>query len=356
MVTVNLIKYNLFSATGGPNLYGTEPWHFYLRNLALNFNVWLPLALLSLPVFLMSKFLSSSRLGFSSGLRVIVFLLPFYLWLAIFSLQPHKEERFMYPVYPFLAVNAAICLHVILSALGSTDPSTLMGKVPARLKLFAVTTLLLLSADLGLARIYGLYSGYSAPLKLYAPLGAGVPGGEQGLGGNGDSVCFGKDWYRLPTSYFLPRGMHARFVRSGFRGLLPGDFAESRTGFGFWSGTWLPTIGLNDRNEEDPGRYVDVLRECRFLVDTQYPERQLRPGYMPDPDEPDYVADTEHWEVVKCIPFLDAESTHVLARALWLPEISALPEKYRRRWGRHCLLRRRDAVPAAGGHGEGKQS
>ena len=34
--------------------------------------------------------------------------MPFYAWLAIFSLQPHKEERFLYVVYPILCFNASV--------------------------------------------------------------------------------------------------------------------------------------------------------------------------------------------------------------------------------------------------------
>ena len=30
-----------------------------------------------------------------------------FLWLAVFVLQPHKEERFLYPVYPLVALAAA---------------------------------------------------------------------------------------------------------------------------------------------------------------------------------------------------------------------------------------------------------
>ncbi|RYO73820.1 hypothetical protein DL763_011137 [Monosporascus cannonballus] len=296
LVTVpwNIVKYNIFSSAGGPDLYGTEPWTFYFRNLLINFNIWFVLAFLSLPLFLLQKAFSTKSHGFQSGLRTIVFLSPFYMWLGIFTLQPHKEERFMYPAYPFIALNAALALHIILSAFGNPDPKTLVGKIPPKLKLAMVMAVIFLSLDLGVARIVGLYTAYSAPLKLYEPLGAGVFG-QQGLGSRGDNVCFGKEWYRFPSSYFLPRDMHAKFIRSEFRGLLPGEFSEARTGFGFWSGTWLPPSGMNDRNEEDMGKYVDI-RQCSFLVDTQYPEHG---GALP-PNEPDYIADTENWDVVKC--------------------------------------------------------
>jgi alpha-1,2-mannosyltransferase len=334
VVSWNIIKYNIFSETGGPNLYGTEPWTFYFKNLALNFNIWFVLALLSLPLFFLQKVFSPSTQGFASGLRSIVFLAPFYMWLGIFTLQPHKEERFMYPAYPFLAMNAAMSLHIILTALGHANPKTLIGKIPARLKLFVVTIVMLLSLEVSFSRIWGIYSAYSAPLSLYKPLNT--------IGGRGESVCFGKEWYRFPSSYFLPNDMRAKFIRSEFHGLLPGEFSEAGTGFGFWSGTWLPTSGFNDRNEEDPSKYVD-LRTCSFLVDTQYPEQQKQLGWTPSPEEPDYVADTEKWEEVKCVPFLDAASTSFLARALWVPEWAPVSETYKRKWGRHCLLKRRKA-------------
>jgi alpha-1,2-mannosyltransferase len=331
VVSWNIVKYNIFSETGGPSLYGTEPWTFYLRNLALNFNLWFVLALLALPLFLLQKLLSPSKLGFQSALRTVVFVLPFYMWLAIFTLQPHKEERFMYPAYPFLALNAAISSHVLLSIIGGTEsPSggigkavtSLVSKVPAQLRLVAVAAAFLLGAVApGLLRTYGLYTAYSAPLRLYSPLAD--------VGGAGDSVCFGKEWYRFPASYFLPRDMHAKFIRSEFRGLLPGEFSEARTGFGVWSGTWLPTSGLNDRNEEDMGKYVEV-HACDFLVDTQFDRDEL------PPNEPDYVADA-NWEVVRCEPFLDAAKTPALARMVWVPDFAP---RFRRAWGRHCLLRR----------------
>lgn len=241
----------------------------------------------------------------------------------------------MYPAYPFLALNAAISIHILLTTIGTQDPKSLVAKIPAKLRLLVVSAVFLLAATLGLARIYGIYSAYSAPLKLYEPLGAGVRG-EEGIGGRGDLVCFGKEWYRFPSSYFLPRGMHAKFIRSEFRGLLPGEFSEADIGFGFWSGTWLPPNGLNDRNEEDPGKYVDI-RACNFLVDTRYP---LHEGELP-PNEPDYVADKENWEVVKCVPFLDAARTHPISRMLWVPDSELVPEAFRRKWGNHCLLKRK---------------
>ena len=328
----NIVRYNIFSSDKGPELYGTEPWDFYIKNLILNFNVWFVLAMLALPLFLLQKILAPSNQGFQSGLRTLVFVTPFYMWLGIFTAQPHKEERFMYPAYPFLALNAALSLHIILTALGNPDPKTLVGKIPARLKLLAVVSMFGISLSIGLARVYGIYTAYSAPMKIYEPLWSGIDG-QAPAGMERDSVCFGKEWYRFPSSYFLPRDMRAKFVRSEFRGLLPGEFSEA---FGFRSGTWRPPRGMNDRNEEDPDKYVE-LSTCSLLVDTQYPAR----SDMLPPNEPDYIADRENWDVVRCEPFLDAAETSLLARAIWVPDLDIVPEKFRREWGRHCLLQRK---------------
>lgn len=351
VVAWNIVKYNIFSAAengGGPNLYGTEPWTFYFKNLALNFNIWFVLALAALPLFLLQKIAGTSKKGLVSGMRAVVFLTPFYMWLAIFTLQPHKEERFMYPAYPFLALNAAFALHIVLEGIGHSTPGTLAGLIPGKVKLLAVLGVFTSCLAVSGLRIYGVISGYGAPLSVYKPLGgnvqhhdvaAGIADGSI-VGNTGDFVCLGKEWYRFPNSFFLPRDMHVKFVRSEFRGLLPGEFSEARTGFGLWSGTWLPTSGMNDRNEEDMGKYTD-LNTCAFMVDTQYPEN-ARLGRALPPHEPDYVADTANWEIVQCEPFLDAGNTGFLARALWVPDLDFLPGKYQRKWARHCLLKRRE--------------
>lgn len=108
-VPLNIVLYNVFSGgSKGPNIYGVEPWTFYIRNLALNFNVWFLLALLALPSLLFQHFIRQKSVSRQTLLRGVVFVSPFYLWLAIFTLQPHKEERFMYPAYPALVSNPAV--------------------------------------------------------------------------------------------------------------------------------------------------------------------------------------------------------------------------------------------------------
>ncbi|KAF2088575.1 glycosyltransferase family 22 protein [Saccharata proteae CBS 121410] len=328
-VPFNAVLYNVFSGPGkGPNIYGIEPWHFYMRNLILNFNVWFILAMAALPLTMLHHFLRRKAATRQTTLRGLVFVSPFYLWLAIFTLQPHKEERFMYPAYPALAFNAAMSLHILLAYFGSTDPADLVSKIPAKLKLAVVTMFVMFAIDIGVWRALGMATAYSAPLSVYSPLQ------QPGVAYPGDNVCLGKEWYRFPSSYFLSDGVKAKFIKSEFTGLLPGEFSEATVGFGFFPGAWLVPSGMNDENKEDPGKYTDIAH-CSFLVDSSFPSS------TPTELEPDYAADTETWEALKCEKFLDAGSTGVLGRLGWVPDWEIVPAQYRRQWGQYCLLKRK---------------
>ena len=254
MVPWNLVRYNIFSGSDrGPDIFGTELFDFYFRNLFLNFNFWTVLALLAAPL-LAFQFLLSARASSKFALiRSFFFTFPFYMWLAIFTLQPHKEERFMYPAYPFLGLNAAMSLHTILGWFGNADTASIIGRIPPKIKLMLVTSCVIVAIDAGLLRTVGMLTAYRAPLQVYRALE--TPNTISPT----DTVCIGKEWYRYPSSYFLPNGAHAKFVNSEYRGLLPGEFSEAKTGFGFFPGTWLVPPGLNDQNIEDPGKYVSII-------------------------------------------------------------------------------------------------
>ncbi|KAH0537021.1 hypothetical protein FGG08_006156 [Glutinoglossum americanum] len=329
VVPFNIVRYNIFSGPGkGPDIFGTEPWHFYVRNLLLNFNIWFIFAIGALPLAALQYKDRSIHPSKRTTFRSIVFLSPFYLWLAIFTLQPHKEERFMFPAYPALALNAAIGLHVALSYIGSSNPRTLFGMIPPKVKFVAVSVLMIGAIDAGLWRTMGMVTAYSAPLHIYSTLEnleQAVPGGI---------LCLGKEWYRFPSSYFLPNDMKAKFVKSAFDGLLPGEFHEGKTGFGIWSGTWLMPPGMNDENREDMSKYTS-LSQCSFLVDSYFP------GSKSSELEPHYVLDTANWQELSCRQFLDTSRTSLLGRTLWLPDSNLIPERFRRQYGRYCLLRRK---------------
>lgn len=338
LVPFNIVWYNVFGGKG-PDLYGTEPWHFYLRNLFLNFHFWLILGLLAMPLLVLQQFWKGKVTTKANYIRGIIFLAPFYIWLAIFTLQPHKEERFMYPAYPALILNAAMGLNVILSSLGSNNPADAISKIPVQIRFGAILAFLATTVFISIFRTFGSVDAYGAPLAIYKPLH------QANFTRAGDTVCLSKEWYRFPSHFLLPEGVRAKFVKSEFSGLLPGEFSEAGQGFGLFPGAWLPPPGMNDENIEDIGKYTDIKR-CNFLVDSHLPSTQ------PTTREPSYILDSNTWDRVKCLPYLDTASTGLLGRLGFVPNLSFIPSKHKRVWGEYCLLKRKikpikqqDALP-----------
>ena len=360
-----LATYNIFGGSGkGPNIFGTEPWHYYIRNLLINFNLWFVLAVAVLPLVLYQRRVSgtpSSRLPF---FRTMVTISPFYLWLAIFTLQPHKEERFMYPIYPCLALNAALASHIIITMLDiplslpkltttkEESPTVQIAGGPAPkpasppsmtpiptstliqyLKLFVLVSLLLLATILSTLRNLNLSTAYHAPISIYTALHNTTTTSTQ------PTVCLAKEWYRYPSTYHLPLHYRPAFIASSFHGLLPGSFSEAED-FGFFPGAWLEPGGMNDQNLEDVEKYI---REegCDFLVDSWFQGGQGISEEQPDRVHGGRGKGDVLWEKVKCERFLDQEKTGVLGRLFWMPEGEWVPRAMRRIWGEYCLLKRK---------------
>lgn len=138
-VPLNIVLYNVIN-TGqgkGPDIYGlssiyhppgTEPWDYYLKNLFLNFNIVSVLAISSIPIVLTSWIVSYLLSKVKNGddkpnhWRYVVQTSAFYIWLVIFSLQPHKEERFMFVVYPLICFNAGVSLLFLKSLFSKIMP------------------------------------------------------------------------------------------------------------------------------------------------------------------------------------------------------------------------------------------
>ncbi|KAI8826582.1 Alg9-like mannosyltransferase family-domain-containing protein [Fimicolochytrium jonesii] len=305
VVPLNLVLYNVFSgADKGPDIFGTEPWWFYLLNGSLNFNVLFPMYLLALPLQ----------------------LLPANVMLGIFSLQPHKEERFLFVVYPLICFNASIALFIARSWIqnaASFFTSRTVGRRASRAFaaiFFAIFTVLSLS------RTLALYFHYHAPLDVYPQLHYRVPTGSA-TSSKEINLCVGKEWYRFPSHYFLPDGVRLRFLKSSFDGLLPKYFEEHHLL------THVEVTGMNDQNIEAMDRYVPI-ESCDFVIDYTPPNAQ----FHPDAAEPLYSLDEEHWVKHYCKPFLDSASTARLARAFYVPGLGS------KSWGEYCLLKRRHVL------------
>lgn len=95
-----------------------------------------------------------------------------------------------------------------------------------------------------------------APLRLFPRLAAHLS--EQGITGP-VTVCMGTHWHMYPSAFHLPGvGSELRFLDEGFRGILPGPFVSTSTG---WE-------GVNDRNQAHPGQFAD-RDECDFVVEVR---------------------------------------------------------------------------------------
>lgn len=110
---LNAVLYNVFNSHAGPELYGVESFPFYLINLMLNFNLVLVASLFSLPMLILSKIFMTTRKHKMLESTHWICVISMLLWLVIFSIQPHKEERFMYPIYPLICASAALTIKLI---------------------------------------------------------------------------------------------------------------------------------------------------------------------------------------------------------------------------------------------------
>lgn len=167
----------------------------------------------------------------------------------------------MYPAYPFLALNAAISLHLVLAYIGTNDPKALVRRIPLNVRFGAVVIFVMLGINISILRTAGVVTAYRAPMQVFKPLQ------EPDIAQAGDFVCTGKDWFRYPSSFFLPNNsLRLKFIKSKYDGLLPGEFLEKSDELGEFPGTWTIPQGMNDQNEEDFGKYVRIhLKKTYYL-------------------------------------------------------------------------------------------
>ncbi|KAI0049268.1 glycosyltransferase family 22 protein [Auriscalpium vulgare] len=382
----NIVKYNVFpDAVRGPGLYGTSPWYFYVLNLLLNFNIVVPLALISLPALYITYRVDRRRLGVytvssetSSPFTLLALrLVPFYIWLGILTVQPHKEERFMYPAYPLLCFNAAVTTYLIRGWLEQVYIKVTKSPYRAsKTSIFNRSTLfiVLLSMLISLSRIFALWKYYHTPMTIvYVFEKEEVPHLLNATGllphtlpppelmseykarkatdrededdfdlalieQFGLRICLGKEWHRFPGHYLVPTGVRVDWIKSEFDGLLPAHFQETGRNSSIGvraTGTSAVPVGLNDLNKEEPMHYVDVS-SCDYLIDLDFPDDPIV-----SPNEPRYILDQETWDPIICLPFLDARHSSLLTRTLWLPGETWQSQNS---FGDYCLLRNRETV------------
>ncbi|GMT14335.1 hypothetical protein PFISCL1PPCAC_5632, partial [Pristionchus fissidentatus] len=324
LAPLNIILYNIFSEHG-PDLYGVEPLSYYVKNLVLNWNVVSLLWLGALPLsFILQAILfpvpkNAKRI---LGLPINPFFyrrlspialafLSVSLWFLVFFSQAHKEERFLFPVFPLLALLSAVTLDALNRL---ADHLSLPSPSYWLLGAFIV---------ISCSRTYSLYRNYSGTVDSYKAFSDYLTDNQQNLDfsirNDPLSVCVGKEWHRFPSSFFLPdavdnkgrvRPIRLRFLRSQFRGLLPKYFPDGK----FPSRTRSIPSEMNDENREETTRYVP-LDTCDYVVDLETPDRTaLEPNYG-----------KEHSNILRPIirhSFLLPHRSHWFLRAFFIPFLS----------------------------------
>lgn len=287
-VSWNILMYNVLNANEetGPNIFGIEPWFYYVLNLVLNF---------PLPVLLFVI------IGISHK-RIWPLSVSLLVWLGIFGMQPHKEERFLYPIYGLITLTSAIGFYKALSIFNFNKC----------LKQTLKYIILLITIVQAVSRITAFVTNYTGTLEVYSHL--------QNLPNNGTeivNVCTGREWYHFPNSFFLPDSFRLRFVQSGFDGLLPGDFPESESLFE--NIRTIPT-GMNNMNHFDADKLVDI-EECQYFVDISEDTDIEKDAFSAE--------DNLNWSPIYCKKFIDTSKSKLLGRAFAVPEfISSLADKY----------------------------
>ncbi|KAG8569358.1 hypothetical protein GDO81_014383 [Engystomops pustulosus] len=305
---LNIVLYNVFTPHG-PDLYGTEPWPFYFINGFLNFNVVFIMALFALPLtWLMEHLLQKINTVQNLGRPYWLTLAPMYIWILIFFTRPHKEERFLFPIYPLICLCGAVALSALQKCYHFLFQRYRLEHYTVSSNWLAIGTVLLF-ALLSFSRSIALFRGYHAPLDLYPEFYriAKDPSIHTVPESKTVNVCVGKEWYRFPSSFLLPDNWQLQFIESEFRGQLPKPYAKGR------QATRIVPKDMNDQNREETSRYLDIAK-CHYLIDYDTATKTAR--------EPRYSA-KEEWTVIAYKSFMDASRSSKLFRAFYVPFVSS---------------------------------
>ncbi|CAI9737087.1 alpha-1,2-mannosyltransferase ALG9-like [Octopus vulgaris] len=303
---LNILLYNIFTEHG-PDIYGTEPFTFYFLNGFLNFNIAFLLALICLPIAVVAKFICKQSKN--SDIPLWLSMGPMFIWIIIFFTRPHKEERFLFPIYPFFALGAAISITYMEDIFCSLFSSKKFSSSDSYHFLSVICAAIF--TVLSVSRTLQLYQGYHAPMDIYLELNqiASKPEIHTMSTDKQVNVCMGKEWYRFPSSFFLPHNnWHLRFIKSEFKGQLPKPYYQGPD-----STSTIPSH-MNNMNMEEPTRYINVSK-CHYLIDLDVPtETKL---------EPRYSKKTQEWKILVSSKFLYPQQSHRIFRAFYIPFISS---------------------------------
>lgn len=286
---LNLLLYNVLGG-GESHLYGVEGPLFYLRNGFNNFNFCFVLALL-FPITLLVHIVRRKYVP-----ELLVIISPVYIWLGFMSLQPHKEERFLYPIYPLICVAASAFIESMPDFFRdrfNPNDNSLLVMIAKFVRPLILGFILCVSHS----RTFSLIHGYSAPLEIYKHLQYHEDAGY------GSTLCVGSEWHRFPSSFFIPDYVaEVRWIDDGFRGLLPFPFNATL------GGTSAAPSYFNNKNKASDKQYLQDLEACTLLVELHLKRPFAYRG-----------GDLSTWEVVAALPYLDREFSPSLHRSFFIP-------------------------------------
>jgi alpha-1,2-mannosyltransferase len=311
----NILRYNVMQ--GDDELYGVEPFSYYVKNLLLNFNVVAVMAFIAIPLLLLELALHQTHQKVT--FEKLYALSPMVIWLLLVGSRPHKEERFLFPIFPFLALASSFALELIASGVSLIASPYSESHVRTNMKhvlaFFVFALVMMLSAG----RIMALHFYYVAPMQIYNLLYSVIADARlpRPLRRTNHTVaiCVSGEWYRFPSSFMLPSGTKLEFLPSGFKGQLPQPFTELGSAVDPHD---LPQP-FNDVNREEVTRYIlGGVVECDYVVDLILEPTKTRgesdgSRHMRHPE-------TASWSEVGAFSFLDAERTGILRRTMFLPK------------------------------------
>lgn len=233
----------------------------------------------------------------------------------------------MYPIYPLICASAALTIKPIEQLVVGT-------KRPYSSPVFKVIIFTCCLAYLGLSfsRVISLHQGFRATFDVFSDLKKFDKDGYQPVvnissnNANNSSVqkhinvCYGKEWYRYPSSFFLPGEdkYRLRFIRSDFKGQLPKLYENDDPKFKGLK-TRIVYDDFNDLNKEEISRYVKP-EQCHYLIDSSQSNVSE--------NEPDYSKNADVWKILSTHKMLDLHNSPIIIRSFYLPFISEKRNSY----------------------------
>lgn len=386
LAVVNIALYNARPENAlGSQLYGVEPVSMYISNLFLNFNVAFLCAavyplLAGIVVCISCKTAAQATVPHVVS-TTLKYASPLFVWLGCIFPQPHKEERFLYVVYPLLCFVAALSVDILMHFVHQVA-TRCCGSVHRRTFTRGVFwSFLLVFLALSVARTTSLIANYRSPTYVYGHLNQHFAHDVQmhaeewaqhtplysflhEVDNTAETtsrvvevrMCVGKEWYRFPSHFFVPEltrlaatattafRVRVDFLDEGFGGILPKHYdqtfrrgqqqpgaegiglsSSSSPSFSIATATSMIPTDMNALNQREPSRFV-APASCFYIVDWEQ-------------EAPPLGSIQAAMDIVYADPFLDATQSAPFYRSFSVPFMSQQKNIYKP----YVLRRRREA-------------